>query len=176
MLADRLHAILLRMVVALVVALTFSNAAHAAPEGNTLKLKFGVFDIYGTYTKRSCQAQTFLRSARGQRMGFAIYWVPGKSLYLMTKHPASERVSGRQQVQFRFPSGEAMAFAMKRQGDLVQASIGFGSTAQDFYELIEANRSLRIELPGIGDAIDVDLSKRREVEAAMRYCRDWLKS
>ncbi len=161
---------------ALSAALLAPLPAAAIPDGNTMKLSFGGFDVYGTYTKRSCAAQTFLRSARGERIGFSIYWVPGRSLYVMTKHRGYARAGGRQQVQFRFPGGEAMAFAMKRRGERVQADIGFGATARKLYKLIEANRSLRIELPGVGDAVDVDLSRRRELESAMRHCRDWLKS
>ena len=79
-------------------------------------------------------------------------------------------------MQFRFPDGQAIAFKMKRRGDRVQASIGFGSAAKKFYKMIEANPSLRIELPGIGDTLDVSLKQRRQLEGAMRHCRDWLRS
>ena len=164
------------LLVALFLAIFGLGTANAAPNQDTLKLSFGKFDVYGTYSKRSCAAQTFLRSAKGHRMGFLIYWVPRKSLFVSTKHPAFAQVSGKQVVQFRFPDGQAMAFKMKKQGDHVQASIGFGSQAKKFYKLIEANDSLRIELPGLGDVLDVDMSRRRELESAMRHCRDWLKS
>ena len=164
------------LLIALFLIVFALNPANAAPNQDQLKLSFGKFDIFGTYSKRSCAAQTFLRSAKGQRMGFLIYWVPRKSLFLSTKHPSFARTSGKQVVQFRFPDGQVMAFNMKKSGDQVQANIGFGSTAKKFYKMIEANNSLRIELPGLGDVLDVDMSRRRELESAMRHCRDWLKS
>ena len=150
--------------------------ANAAPDQDRIKLSFGQFDIFGVYSKRACTAQTFLKSARGNRMGFAIYWRPGKNLYVMTKHPAFAKAGGQQTVQFRFPDGQAMAFKMKRKGERVQASIGFSSTAKKFYKMIEANQSMRIELPAIGDTLDVSLKRRRELEAAMRHCKEWLRS
>lgn len=161
---------------ALCLAIFLAAPAHAVPDADTLKLTFGQFDVYGTYSKRSCAAQIFLPSARGQRMGFSIYWVPGRKLYLMTQHPGYTRARGQQKVQFSFPSGQAMAFDMKRKGARVQADIGFGKAARSFYQLIEANRSMSIDLPGVGDRVEVPLVRRRELESAMRHCRDWLKS
>ncbi|MDF0602513.1 hypothetical protein P1J78_17380 [Psychromarinibacter sp. C21-152] len=163
------------MPAALMLALT-TGPAPAAPEGNTMKLRFGAFEVIGTYSKRSCAAQSTLRSAKGARVGFSIYWVPGRSLYLLTMHPNAGQVTGNRQVNFRFPGGQAVAFGMKRSGNNLFTNIGFGGTAKNFYKLIEANGSLRIEIPSLGDTIDVSLAQRREVEAAMRHCRDWLRS
>jgi len=165
-----------RALAGVLVLAALSVTASAAPDQNTLKLSFSTFDVFATYTKRSCAAQADLRSARGQKMAFVIYWLPGKALYLMTQHPGYASARGKQVVQFRFPNGETMAFAMKRKGARVQANIGFGASAKKFYKLIEANQSVRMELPGIGDTVDVNLSRRREIEGAMRHCRDWLKS
>lgn len=163
-----------RLFAAVVAAILLAAPSDAAPDADILKLSFGKFDVYGTYSKRSCAAQTFLRSARGQRLGFSIYWVPGRKLYVMTRHPGYEQARGNQQVQFRFPSGQTMTFDMKRKGARVQADIGFGKTARAFYKLIEANSAMSIELPGVGDRVEVALERRRELEAAMRHCRDWL--
>lgn len=173
----RLAAPLRRALLPAALALaSVGGPAVAAPEGNTMKLRFGQFEVIGTYTKRSCAAQATLRSARGARVGFSVYWVPGSALYLLTMHPNAAQVSGNGQVNFRFPNGQAVAFGMKRNGTSLFTNIGFGGTAQNFYRMIEANGSLRIEIPSLGDAIDVSLAQRREVEAAMRHCRDWLRS
>ena len=69
-----------------------------------------------------------------------------------------------------------MAFGVKRNGANLYTNIGFGSTARTFYAQMERAGSMRIEIPGLGDAVDVSLGKRRELEAAMRHCRDWLRS
>jgi hypothetical protein len=132
--------------------------------------------VLGSYSKRSCAAQATLRSDKGQRVGFSVYWVPGRALHLLTTHPGYSSVDGKQQVRFRFPDGKAMTFAMKRSGNSLQTNIGFGLQAKAFYRQIDSNPGLRIEIPVVGDAVDVDLGRRREVEAAMRHCRDWLKS
>jgi len=144
-------------------------------DSDTLKLGFGTFSIFGTYSKQACSAQANMRSARGQRVGFSIYWRPGKSLYLLTTHPAYQKAAGQQQVQFRFPDGSVMVFPMRRSGAKLQTNIGFGAKARKFYDAITASRSVRIEMPGVGDAVDVDLSNRRQVEGGMRYCKKWLK-
>ena len=153
-----------------------AGAAQATPEQDLIKLSFGSFDVYGTYSKKSCAAQTFLTSARGQRLGSSIYWVPGRALYVMTKHPGYAQVSGAQTVQFRFPDGQAMAFKMKRKGTRVQASIGFGATARKFYKMMAANNAMQIELVGVQDTVSVNLDPREQLEGAMRHCRDWLRS
>ncbi len=158
------------------LALMLAGPAAAIPEGDRLKLSFGSFDVYGTWSKKSCAAQTVMRSQARKRVGFSVYWTPGRQLYLMTTHPDSRRVQGNQQVQIRFPDGQAMAFAMRRNGQALYTDIGFGSNARNFYRQIEASRSMRIEWPSLGDAVDVDLRQRRELEAAMRHCRDWLRS
>ena len=160
----------------LIVGLLAANPALAIPEGDRLKLSLGSFDVYGTWSKKSCAAQTVMRSQARKRVGFSVYWTPGRQLYLMTTHPDARRVQGNQQVQIRFPNGEAMAFAMKRTGQALYTDIGFGSNARSFYRQIESNRSMRIEWPALDDAVDVDLRQRRELEAAMRHCRDWLRS
>ncbi len=161
---------------AIAAALALCGPASAAPDSNTLKLSFGKFSIFGTYNKRSCAAQSSVRSAKRKPVGFSIYWTPGRALYLLTNHPAAGRVSGKQQVNFRFPSGQAMAFAMTRKGNSLYTNIGFGQQAKSFYKLIETNRSLRVEWPALGDMADVPLQRRRELESAMRHCRDWLRS
>jgi hypothetical protein len=93
----------------------------------------------------------------------------------MTMHPNYKAVTGQQPVQFRFPDGTVMAFGMVRKGIALQTNIGFGAEARRFYKAIEANPSLRIELPGVNDAVDVSLAERRRVEGGLRYCRKWLK-
>ena len=166
----------LRSLAAAAMLCLAAPAAHAAPEGDTLKLGLGSFTVIGTYSMRSCAAQSSVRSARGAPLGFSIYWIPGRSLYVLANHPNAAQVPGNAKVQFRFPSGQAMAFAMTRNGNTLYTNIGFGGTAQDFYRLIEANPAMRVEIPSLGDAADIGLGRRREVESAMRHCRDWLRS
>ena len=153
-----------------------ATPASAVPEGNTLKLSFGNYIVYGTYTQRSCAAQSSVRSLKRKPVGFSIYWLPGRTLYLLTQHPQAGKVRGTQPVTFRFPNGQSMAFNMKRQGKSLFTDIGFGGQAKSFYKLIESSPSMRIEWPALGDAVDVPLNRRRELESAMRHCRDWLKS
>lgn len=161
------------------VLVFLTGPALAVPEMNTIKLDLGDFEVIGTYTTRSCAAQVRLRSAQRQSVGFSIYWRPGKQLNLLTQHPRAAQANGngRLPVQFRFPSGQAMAFDMTLSSDRVLfTNIGFGKNAKAFYKLIEANPSLRIEWPALNDTVTVSLDRRRELESAMRHCRDWLKS
>jgi len=150
-------------------------AAATFHDSNTLKLSFGVFSVFGNYTKQACSAQANLRSSRGRRVGFSIYWKPGRALYLITTHPDAASASGAQQIQFRFPGGKAMAFAMSRSGPKLQTNIGFGAKARKFYDALSTSASVRIELPGVGDTVDLDLSARRQLEGGMRYCKKWLR-
>jgi hypothetical protein len=108
----------------------------------------------------------------GQPVTFAIYWRPGRALVLVTNHPGTGAVQGAQTMQFRFPSGEAMAFATTRSGNQLQTNIGFGGAAQRFYTALRANPSLRIELPGVNDIVEVSLAEREQVISAMLHCRD----
>jgi hypothetical protein len=161
---------------ALLAGLSLAAPALAAPSSNTMKQTFGNFTVIGTYDRGACAAQSAMRSARGARVGFSVYWVPGGSLYLLTSHPEAGRIQGAQKVTFVFPSGERMAFNMTRNGNSLYTDIGFGGTARSFYSKLKRAGSLRIEVPGLDDAVSVDLSRRREVEAAMHKCGSWLRS
>jgi hypothetical protein len=140
--------------------------------GDTYQLRLGDFTLVGRYRAGSCALQGSFRSLRGAHTTFTVYWLPGRSLHLATHHPEVARVNGRQTMQFRFPDGTAMAFATTRNGNQLQTRIGFGAAAQRFYEAIERNPSMRIELPAVGDAVNVSLEKREEAVAAMFHCRD----
>jgi len=159
--------------IALVLQLAlFTLPAQAAHYGETYKADLGSFTVHGSFSKKSCSAQATLRSVRGARVGFAIYWRVGRSLHLLTTHPDNARVSGPQNMQFRFADGQAVAFVTRRNGAQLETNIGFGNAANRFYEMIAANPSLRIELPAIGDAVDVSLADRERILQAMFYCRD----
>lgn len=159
---------------ALAALLLAGSPARAFHEefGDTYQLRLGDFTLVGRYRAGSCALQGSFRSLRGARTTFTVYWLPGRSLYLATHHPQVARVGGRQTMQFRFPDDTAMAFATTRNGKQLQTRIGFGSAAQRFHEAIERNRSMRIELPAVGDAVDVSLEKREEAVAAMVHCGD----
>ncbi len=167
---------LTRQGAALLLGLALIAPAAAAPGSNTMKQSLGNFTVIGTYDKGACAAQSAVQSARGVQVGFSVYWVPGGSLYLLTFHPEAGKIQGAQKVNFVFPGGDSMAFDMTRNGNNLYTNIGFGGTAQSFYAKLKNAGSLRIEVPGLDDAVTVDLSRRSEVEAAMKDCRSWLRS
>ncbi len=140
--------------------------------GESFRTSFGPFKIVGSFSKQMCQAQQVARSANGANVGFTVYWRPGRSLHLVTQHPAYRQVEGRQPIRFTFPDGRSMEFDMARNGSVLGTQIGFGGKAQQFYRLLDSNRSLRIDMPGIGDSVPIDLAMRDEVIRAMFFCRD----
>ncbi|MBV0911876.1 hypothetical protein [Anianabacter salinae] len=140
--------------------------------GETFRTRFGPFTVVGTFSKQTCQAQQTARSAQGQAVGFTVYWRPGRSLHLITQHPGYRAVQGNQPIRFVFPDGRAMDFDMTRNGSVLGTQIGFGSKAQQFYRLLEANQSLRIDMPAVNDSVQIDLAMRPELIRAMFFCRD----
>lgn len=154
------------------LALAPATPGAAFHLGETWRVSYGTFTVHGTYSQRACSAQANLRSVTGANVSFSIYWRPGRSLHLITTHPRAGQAQGAPNMQFRFPDGQAVAFATSKSGNQLQTNIGFGGAAQRFYRMIEANGSVRIELPGINDVVDVSLAERAAVVRALFNCKD----
>lgn len=163
------HALLLGGALAL-----WAGPVAAYHQGETLKVNVGTFSIHGSYARKSCSAQANLRSAARQAVGFALYWRPGKSLHLAVTHPKNAAASGKQTMRLVFPDGSVLDYPMKRRGNQLQSSIGFGNKAQTLYKTLQRNNRLQIELPGVGDRVDVSLAERELVEGGLFYCQRWM--
>jgi hypothetical protein len=144
--------------------------AHAA--SNHLTLKLGPVTVYGNLAKQSCSGQVNLTSERGAPVGASLYYVEGKSLYLLVTHP--DLVKGKQKVKFAFPDGKKVTFPMKRHGKLLQITVGIGPRGLNFYNAVMSNARVTVDLSGINDTVKVDLRDKVKFEAAARYCRTWL--
>jgi len=166
--------------IAVTIGLTVAlSAAQAVPtaayhEGNTLQLKFNTFTIHGNYAKRYCSGQANLTSKAGNSVAVAVFWRAGKNLSILARHPGVAKVKGRQKVVFKFPDGKRIVFPMQKAGDQLQVRVGFGPRGTGFYDALMANRRVLVEMPSLGDAIDVDLSEREEAASGALYCREWL--
>jgi len=157
-----------------VALLLVASPANAFHDGETLKLDFDQFNIHGSFSKKSCSAQADMKSAGGKNTGFSIYWRPGKGLHLLVKHPGNAAISGAQKIHFVFANGKKVTFPMKGKGALLQVPVGLGPRGSSFYSAVQANPSVRIDMPGVKDHVVVDLRQRDKVEAGMNLCREWL--
>lgn len=154
--------------------LGLSGPANAYHQGETFKVSLKTASVHGSYDKRACSVQVNLRSVKRQRVSFAIYWKPGRGLWLLTTHQAFKNAKGGQNIEFLFSSGAGMRFPMKHKGAQVQANIGFGSNASKLYDNIGTSQSMTINLPGVQDQVRVNLQEKGHVLAAMSKCRDFL--
>ena len=152
-----------------------SVSAASYQDSETLKLDYGTFNIHGSASKRACSAQANLKSRGGKNTGFAIYWRIGRTIHLLVSHPNNSKVNGKHKANFVFPDGSSVNFPMSRSGNQLQVRIGFGPRGSAFYDSLTKNRSVVIQLPAVGDSVDVDLSERERVEIGMEICRRWQK-
>jgi len=148
--------------------------AEARQGGETLQLDFGAFSIHGSYAKRACSAQANLKSKNGEKVGFALYWRIGKDLYLLVSHPGNAALKGKQKIRFAFDAGQKVTFPMRGNGAQLQVPIGIGPRGSAFYNAVQANDAVTIEMPGVGDSVRVDFGRRDEVQGGMQSCSDWM--
>ena len=158
----------------LIVALALAPPASAYHLGETFLVKLRTASVHGSYSKRACSVQANMRSEKKQPVSFAIYWQPGKGLWLLTTHKGYQRASGKQDIEFLFPSGTGLRFPMTQKKSQVQANIGFGNSAQVLNKHLKANKRMTINLVGIGDRVAVNLSEQAKIVAAMKKCREFL--
>jgi len=162
-------------VASLIAALFFTaSPTYASHSGETLQMDFGAFSIHGNYDKQACSAQANLTSKNGENVGFAIYWRLGKDLNLLVSHPGNTALKGKQKIRFVFDAGQKVTFPMRGNGAQLQVHIGIGPRGSSFYNAIQANNAVTIEMPGVDDNVRVDLSRRDEVQGGMQSCRDWM--
>ena len=162
------------MFAALAAVFLTSTHAQAYHDGETLKIEKGDFRIIGSYTKAACSAQATLKSNAGAKVGFSIYWRPGKDLYLLVTHPKNASVSGRHKINFVFPDGKKVLFPMVKHGTQLQVPVGIGPRGASFYNALQSNRAVRLDMPMISDSVDVDLRLRAQVQQALEACEQWL--
>jgi len=160
---------------ALVAGLCLPVPVSAYHMGDTLKLDYGTFKVYGSYTKQSCSGQANIKSTHGFDVGASIYWSVGKNLYLLVTHPNVGAVKGKQKVIFKFPDGRNVTFPMNRHGDLLQVPVGIGPRGLSFYNAVMANSRVTVELTGVEDTVEVDLKDRHKAEEGAIYCQQWLR-
>lgn len=151
-----------------------ASPAFAFHQGETFQVKLKTAAVHGSYSKKACSVQVNSRSSRKQRVSFAIYWQPGRGLWLLTTHKGYGSAKGKQMVEFIFPNGKGLRFPMKHQGAQVQANIGFSSNAQLLHRLIDVSAEMTINLLGVSDHVTINLAEKRKVAAAMKKCRDFL--
>lgn len=156
------------------LCLSIPGTAGAYHQGDSLKMNFGTFQVYGSYTKRYCSGQANLVSQQGHKVGASIYWNVGKTLYLLVSHPQIGSVQGRQKVRFLFPDGQKVTFPMNRHNDQLQVPVGIGPRGVAFYNAVMANTRVTVELTGVNDTVEVDLKDRDKAEKGAIYCREWL--
>lgn len=165
----------LRKTLAVVLAaLLLAMPALAYHQGETLKMKFRTFTIHGSVSKRSCSGQANVKSRRGHMVGVAVHWRVGKSVMLLARHPDYTSAGGKQKIRFIFPDGKKIILPMKLYGKQLQVRIGIGSHGLALYDALMENPSVTVELTGIDDVVEVDLSDRFNAEKGALYCREWL--
>jgi len=164
--------------VALVLALGATGIAGATTQdgdAETLRLDYGEFVVNGSQARHACSAQANLISRDGKQVGFALYWRIGKDMFLLVSHPGNRALTGLQKISFVFDDGRKVVFPMQGHGNQLQVPIGLGPRGASFYSAIKKNDSLRIVMPGVGDEVRLDVSRRAEVERAMQICKRWVK-
>ena len=162
----------LSIVAALFLGLTAPASAYH--QGETFAVKLKTASVHGSYSKRSCSVQANIRSENRRAVSFAIYWQPGKGLWLLTTHKDYAKARGEQHIEFIFPSGRGLRFPMKQEGAQVQASIGFGNNAQLLNQHIRSSNRMMINLLGVNDRVSVNLAEQAKIVAALKKCREFL--
>ena len=77
-----------------------------------------------------------------------------------------------QKLRFLFPDGTDLAFTMKLSGTQLQMPLGLASNVPALFHAVKNNPNVRIEISGIEDSIELDLSAQNAVLEAMEACRE----
>lgn len=150
-------------------ALSF-NPAAAYHLGETLKFTTGGVQITGSYSQGLCALQANRRAQSGAPTAFALQWKPGKSLFLIVAPGRTGQ--NRETFTFAFSDGSAHSYTFKKSGKQYNSSLGFGGKTQSLWKSMRASDAMRIDMPGLGDSVTVNLQPRDDVLARMVYCKE----